>query len=213
MGLIFNGFCVNDLDFEDRSRLIISPNGSCMRNCRLDIISKTRSCKLRISRGDFEKEVTCILSGDSFSVEIFEREGFYWTAKRLGDIWRIEATIISFDCTSLTASVVINSVSNITVSCTVGIWINAVLTYVNTCVSKCRRLKTRIAIALCAWYLFKIQSGITFGTCNKCRVYLSIQTSSKWGADIVISNIIRERCLITFTPEQICLYRKISLST
>ena len=168
---------------------------------------------MRISRSYFKKEVTCILSGDSFSVEIFECEGFYWTAKRLGDIWRIETTIVSFDCTSLTASVVINSVSNITVSCTVGIWINAVLAYVNTCFSKCRRLKTCIAIAFCAWYLFEIQSGITFGTGNKCRVYLSIQTSGKWSANIVINNIIRERCLITFTPEKICLYRKISLST
>jgi hypothetical protein len=42
---------------------------------------------------------------------------------------------------------------------------------------------------------------------------LSIQTSGKWSANIVINNIIRERCLITFTPEKICLYRKISLST
>lgn len=95
MGLIFNCFCVNDLDFKDRSRLIVSSNGSCVRNGRLDIISKTRGCKLGISGSDFKKEVTCILSGDSFSVEIFEREGFDWTARRLGDIWRIEATIFN----------------------------------------------------------------------------------------------------------------------
>jgi hypothetical protein len=104
---------------------------------------------LGISGSDFKKEVTCILSGDSFSVEIFEREGFDWTAKRLGDIWRIEATIILLDCTSLTASIVIKGISIITVSCTVGIRINAVLAYVNARVSKCRRLITRIAIALC----------------------------------------------------------------
>ncbi len=155
---------------------------------------------MRISRSDFKKEVTCILSGDSFSVEIFECEGFDWTAKRLADIWGIETTIFVLDCTGLTASIFINGISIIAVSCTVRIRINTVLTYVNTFVSKCRRLKTRIAIALCAWYLFEIQSDITFGTSNKCRVYLSIQTSGKWGADIVISNIIRERCLIALTP-------------